>query len=355
VEKVYNLFSDLIEFVVCGYQFRRVDNYDLVKEKGYRRSGFRIHERFEENDFTELREDIPERIGEHVNTFIVKKDHVIEQESIFYSDGKRLDDIILLLRFFLGHYVCLEYETKEVWNKYTGEEIESSRRLRYVIAAVSNILTKFDRNSIKENKIDKLIFFFIELQKMKYLDLQIALISPIINILVDLNARDNKDDNGQLINELTALSEKIKLDKDYSERETEILLISLSKYRNSISSDFTQKTIDFLKSVDIILLFVNQNGFDDKIKSLAQRMNTLRNGVLHSGDLRSSQIERRFKNDLLENDDSTFTPKIRVYQIMQILVVNSILKLLGIEDYFYKRQDINTIGEYFTIGTFRGL
>ncbi|KRF09640.1 hypothetical protein ASG89_15595 [Paenibacillus sp. Soil766] len=265
MQKVYNLFLDSVnEFSICEYTFVKVENYEDVKNSGYKR-----HE-------------------------------IIEQDT-FDSKGW----------FFVGDYICLEIETLEDWNKYSGDQLELKGSFRNVILKIEHILTTISSQNVKANKLDKLIFFYIEMQKNAYLDTKIALLGPLINILIDLNASNVSNDEVTMkIEMLNNLKNKVNQDANYSPEERESISIGITKFSSSLGSDFTDRTIHFLKSHEFISSSHNIENFDEKVQYYAQLINALRNGILHSGNLRASGIERKFKNARLPTDESTFTSKL---------------------------------------------
>ncbi|MDF2651692.1 MAG: hypothetical protein K0Q73_7497, partial [Paenibacillus sp.] len=326
-----------------------------VRNNGYQRQGVIEHERFDRKGYFNTIKEVPERIGEHVNTFnVLNKSE--ELGSLFYEDGTRINDIVLLMRLFVGDYICLEYETLEVWNKYSGDQLEQKRLFNDVISKIEYILHTISPQHIKDSKLDKLIFLYIEMQKNAYLDTKIALLGPIINILIDLNTPSvTNDEDMKRIEMLNNLKIRVNQDTNYSSEEKDSISIGITKLSDSLRSGFTDKTIHFLKHHECLSSLHDIDNFDEKVLNYAQLINSLRNGVLHSGNLRASGIERRFRTAKLPSDDSTFTSKVRVFQIAQIIVIISILRLLGIEDYHTKTQDLSTVKEYFFVRTFRGL
>lgn len=353
-KKIYNLFVDNVdEFKLLGYKFVRVKNYESNKEKGYKKAQVVEHLLIDKEGGEIETIEQPEEIGEHVHTFTVT---CIEEEedSFFYQDGSRLDDIILLFRFFLGTYVCREEELKTTWSKYNGEPLETQLLFKKVIIPnITTILENMTPKKVKSYRLDILLYFYIGMFKTSYIEMQISILSTMINILIDIYNKGEENEHKENIFFLEVLKEKITKDANYTELEREQISISLAKMINGLGADFTTKTIKFIQKLDLVSKLQHEE-LTIKIESLAQLINALRNGMVHSGNLRASGIERKFKNAKLAEDEGTLEGKIRVVYIGILLVQNALVELLGINGYHYREQDVNALEEYFKEGTFRG-
>ncbi|PGV79312.1 hypothetical protein [Bacillus cereus] len=352
-KKIYNLFVDNVdEFKLLGYKFVRVKNYESNKEKGYKKAQVVEHLLIDKEGGEIETIEQPEEIGEHVHTFTVT--FTEEEDSFFYQDGSRLDDIILLFRFFLGTYVCREEELKTTWSKYNGEPLETQLLFKKVIIPnITTILENMTPKKVKSYRLDILLYFYISIFKIDNIEMQISILSTMINILIDIYNKGEENEHKENIFFLEALKEKITKDANYTELEREQISISLVKMINGLGADFTTKTIKFIQKLDLVSKLQHEE-LTIKIESLAQLINALRNGMVHSGNLRASGIERKFKNAKLAEDEGTLEGKIRVVYIGILLVQNAMVELLGINGYHYREQDVNALEEYFKEGTFRG-
>lgn len=352
--KIYNLFIDIEKFELFDYTFIREKNYDQSEKNAYKMAqsveSFNIDNK---GNMESSKKMIKEQMGEHVHTFTVNNTGE-QASSLFYKDGTRLSDVVVLLRFFLGSYVCLENEVEITWSKYTNSPLEHPLTFeRSILPKIINIIEGLNYEKVKANKLDKLLLLYFEMHKTIYMDIKISIISPILNILVDLYNKEGKSDDNESANSLFALKEKIEKDFDYNEIERQQISIALVKMIGGLGNDFTTKTKKFLKKLNLI------NGVQDEITeveivALAQLINALRNGIVHTGNLSASGIERKFKGAKLDTDEGTLQGKVRVYSLGTVVVQNAILELLGIDDYHFKEQDVEALEEYFKLGTFRG-
>lgn len=351
--KIYNLFVDIEEFELLDFTFVREKNYEQIKKNAYTTARTVENLNVDSKGKVEIETyEIQEEIGEHIHTYTAKKKG--EQiNSLFYEDGTSLNDIVVLLRFFLGSYVCLENELKITWCKYEGSPLEHPLAFKSnVLPKITTIMEGLKQEKVNANKLDKLLLLYFEVFKAAYIDIKIAIISPIINILVDIFNKDENNNNNEDIDTLITLKEKINEDSNYTEIEKQQLSIAITKMINGLGTDFTTKTVKFIQRLNLINR-IQDVKLEENITILAQLINTLRNGIVHSGNLSASGIERKFKGAKLNDDEGTLKGKIRVYSIGIVLVQNAILELLGIDNYHFIEQDIVALEEYFQKGTFR--
>jgi len=335
-----------------------VSNYDKIKNKGYKKDCITTETNIsKDGKIVEKEKEVSGNIGMHVHTFNVFC-NMEEAKSIFYNDATTLSDIILLMRFFHGSYICLENELEIAWNKYLVEPLDNNELfIKHTKPKIEYILTNFNRERIQANKLHISIFLYMEIFKSSYIDVQIAILSPVLNILVDLWDKNNcnSNPNEKELENLYKVKDKINNDDDYDQYEKEKLSIALTKYINSLNNDMTTKTANFVKQLKIISRLEYQKDYNKKIEEFAQLINALRNGIIHSGNLKSHNTEKKFEKIKKDEDKDTLKDKIRVVCLAKILIQNAILELLDINSYCYQSQDIETISEFLQVGTFRGM
>ena len=356
IYKIYNLQTIDDVFECESYLFQKRSDYNK-RVKSLYKPGHIIENKTLKNGKMSNNFIIKnEFCGAHQITFHAKNTGDCEDRALLALDGKRIYDIIYLMRFLTGTFVCLHDESKLYMPRYEKNALINEKygtKPNILHFALNTMITHLTSDIVDKWDLMIVFHYYFDYSHVLFMEQKIGDISTCFEILSQNYYRQNissKKHAEEIVLFLKQLNKFVRESHLSNIQKSNLLSTKLT--RSLFDKSTAEKHFDFLRTLPW------SNDVDNNaLMTFAKSIHLARNIETHNGRVVSKlkAFERIPKAiDEERKHDAKRDYVMLQTDILKIIIKYFVAKLLGYQNGFYELQETKRIIEFINLGTVSG-